>query len=231
MSNGYSSGFNLSPFGGGGGGNPFSMSYPGSGGDGGGGGGGWLGNILGTLGGGMLGSNPIGMGIMGIGSLLSGIIGGIGAGKKQKKKEEWFSGQQKSYQDQMNKLFPEMSKESFQYQDPALTNAINGMLSYRLGNMFGDWGMPAGRTQGMGNLNDIFAALMPQQGRGPQMPPMPPGGGGFPGGGGGFPGGGFPGGGFGGGPPMGGPGGGPMMGGPRGGWMDGMMPPQGRFRY
>jgi len=214
--NPYSGGFSLSQGGGGGGWNPMaggggfnpygggggmSMSYPGQ--QQGGGGGGWLGNILGTVGGGLMGTNPVGMGIMAGGQLLSGLMGGIFEAQKQKKKSKAFKEQQQQYQTRANQLFPEMSQESFQYQNPAANNAINAMLAYRLGNMFGDWGMPADRRQGQGSMNDFFAAMMPQQ---QQTPPMQPGPGG-------------PGGGFGGGSPM--PGGGR---GGRRGWINDIPP-------
>jgi hypothetical protein len=184
-------GFN--PYGGGGYGGGMSMGYPGQQQGGGGGLGGTLGSIFGTIGGGMMGTNPVGLGIMAGGQLLSGLLGGIAAGNKQKKKEKAFKAQQQMYQKEAARLFPEMDRESFQYKNPALNNAIQGALAYRMSNMFGNWGMPTDMRQGSGNLNDLFAALMPQA---QQTPPMQPG----PGQGGG----GYGGGGYGGGGPMGG---------------------------
>lgn len=222
--NPYSGGFSLSqgggggwnPMAGGGGFNPYggggmSMGYPGQ--QQGGGGGGWAGNLLSTIGGGMMGTNPLGLGIMAGGQLLSGLLGGFMAGGKQKKKEKAYKSAQSDYQNQAARLFPEMSKESFQYQNPTMNNAINAALAYRMGNMFGNWGMPSDMRQGQGSMNDFFAAMMPQQANTqPTQPFMP---GPMPGG---------PGGGFGGGGPM--PGGG-MRGrgrGGGGGWMNDIPP-------
>jgi len=57
------------------------------------------------------------------------------------------------------------------YKNPTLNNAIQGALASRMMNMFGDWGMPQGRTGGMDQMNQLFAALMPQQQPPMQIPP------------------------------------------------------------
>jgi len=111
------------------------------------GGGGWLNSLLGV--GSMM--NPATAGIMMGGQLLSGLIGGIAAGKKRKEAKQAFQGQQKQYQSAVSRLFPEMSKESFQYKNPAMNDAINAALSAKMMKVFG----------GNKALNDIFAKMMP----------------------------------------------------------------------
>ena len=106
------------------------------------------------------------------------------AGNKQKKKEKAFKEQQQQYQARAQQLFPELDKESFMYQNPTMNNAINAALSYRMGNMFGNWGMPQDMRGGQGNMNDFFAAMMPQPQASPAQPGVGPGGGGGYGGGG-----------------------------------------------
>ena len=135
---------------------------------------GWASNTgigsLGTLAGGASGGeiggvaafDPISAAIMSGGSLLSGIVGGYFAGKQKEKTKKAFQKQQKEYQAAASRLFPEMSKESFQYKNPELTNAVQGALAYRLGNMFSGWGMPKGMTKGQGELNQMFSNMMPK---------------------------------------------------------------------
>ncbi len=127
------------------------------------GGGGWLNNALGFLGQGAMGTNPVAMGAMGVGQLLTGLLGAFASGNKQKKAKKAFESQQKQYQQQAARLFPELSRESFQYRNPELTNAAQAALAYRMGNMFGNWGMPPDMRQNAGSLNDFFAAMMPRQ--------------------------------------------------------------------
>jgi len=178
-------------------------SYPTTGGwqstpSGGSGGGGWYGDFAGggggdgNMGNSMLGGAgtgaAIGSVIPGIGtlagagigaaiSLLGGLFGGMAKGAKQKKTRKAYEQAQAAYQAKANQLFPELPKESFMFKSPGLNNAIQGALASRMMNMFGDWGMPQGRTGGMDQLNQLFAALMPQQ-----QPPMqiPPGNGPYP---------------------------------------------------
>ena len=130
---------------------------------GGGGGGGWLGSLLGGLGGAsmMAGgpTNPVGLALMGA-NLLGGLFGGISASNQQKKKEKSYKEAQGAYQKQAASLFPEMDKASFQYQNPALNNAYQSALAYRLGNLFSGWGMPEGSRSGAQSINDLFAGLM-----------------------------------------------------------------------
>jgi hypothetical protein len=125
----------------------------------------------------MLGSVVPGIGTLagaGIGaglSLLGGLFGGIAKGKKRKESKKAYEQAQAAYQAKANQLFPELSKESFMYKNPTLNNAIQGALASRMMNMFGDWGMPQGRTGGMDQMNQLFAALMPQQQPSMQIPP------------------------------------------------------------
>jgi hypothetical protein len=141
-------------------------------------GGGWLGKILGGIGGGIQGTNPVAMGAMGLLDLGSKIFGAIQEGKRRKKSAEWMKTQQTDYKNQLTKLFPELSREQMTFKNP-YEDIVKGALGYRLGNMFADWGMPAGRNTGAGSLNDLFAGLMPQQMHPPiQQPPNMP----FPGG-------------------------------------------------
>jgi len=93
-------------------------------------------------------------------SLLTGLFGGIASGKTKNQNKKEYKAAQTAYQQQAAKLFPELSAGSFQYSNPALSNAIQSGLAYRLQNMFSDWGMPQGRTQGADTLNNIFAGLM-----------------------------------------------------------------------
>lgn len=151
-----------------------------------GGGGGWV-NDMATLGGtGMMVGGPVGAAVgAGLG-LLGGIFGGIAKGKKRKEARKALEGGQRAYQAKAEQLFPELSKASFQYQNPQMSNAINAGLSYMMGNMFGKWGMPPGMNQGYGNMAQFFQGLMPGvppvAQPAPQQPPM--GQGGFGGGGG-----------------------------------------------
>ena len=122
----------------------------------GGGGGSWLNNALGA---GILGaesatilgmSGPTGLAV-GVGlSLLTGLIGALGKGAKRNK-----------YIAEAKKLFPELSKESFMYKNPELNNAIQTTLGQKMSNM-ADWGMPAGRDEGIDNLMDILKKLTSQ---------------------------------------------------------------------
>ena len=119
----------------------------------GGGGGSWLNNALGA---GILGaesatilgmSGPTGLAV-GVGlSLLTGLIGALGKGAKRNK-----------YIAEAKKLFPELSKESFMYKNPELNNAIQTTLGQKMSNM-ADWGMPAGRDEGIDNLMAILKKL------------------------------------------------------------------------
>ncbi len=102
-------------------------------------------------------------------SLLGGIFGGFTAGKKEKQRKK----EKERLIQRAEQLFPNMSKESFMFQSPELNNAIQSALAYRLQNMFGDWGMPAGRAGGMGSLNDIFGSLFNLQPAGPGVPTRP----------------------------------------------------------
>ena len=119
----------------------------------------------------MAAANPIGMAAQAAQGILGGLISGFFAQAQQKKKAKAFKAEQNAYQSKASQLFPELAKESFMYNNPALKNAYQGALAYRLKNMFSDWGMPTDRRQNAGSINDFFASMMqPQQ---PQMPPMP----------------------------------------------------------
>ncbi len=112
---------------------------------------------------------PVGAAIGGGLGLLGGILGGFASGKKEKQRKK----EKERMIQRAEQLFPDMSKESFMFQSPELNNAIQSALAYRLQNMFGDWGMPAGRTGGMGSLNDIFGSLFNPQPAGPGVPTRP----------------------------------------------------------
>ena len=88
---------------------------------------------------------------IGIGlSLLTGLIGALGKGAKRNK-----------YIAEAKKLFPELSKQSFMYKNPELNNAIQTTLGQKMSNM-ADWGMPAGRDEGIDNLMAILKKLTSQ---------------------------------------------------------------------
>lgn len=146
---------------------PQTSYSPYSGGYSGGGGGGWMQDALGSAGtGAALGSVIPGIGTLagaGIGaglSLLGGLFGGASKSKKDKKYQKALSEQQRKYQAQFGKLFPELSRESFQFQSP-LDNSIQSALMYRMGNMFGNWGMPPSMRQGQDTMQGWFSQAMP----------------------------------------------------------------------
>jgi len=149
------------------GGNPYAMpSYAQAGGSVGG-----LGGTLNSIGNFMASPAmlPISMGL----GLLGGIIQGIGASSRRKKVQGAYQKGQQQYQEKATELFPELSQQSFQYQNPQLTNAIQAALGYRMGNMFPTWGMPAGMQGGAGSLQEILNLLMsPQQPQQAQAAPQ-----------------------------------------------------------
>ena len=148
-------------------------------------GGGWMQGYQNTSGGG--GSNPFGGAAKGAGAgfmvggpvgaaiggglgLLGGIFGGLAKGKKEKDKRKAFQKAQAAYQSKASQLFPDLPRESFQYQNPQLNNAIQAGLMSRMGNMFSSWGMPSDMRGGAGNLNEFFSQAMPGQGQAKVLP-------------------------------------------------------------
>ena len=106
---------------------------------------------------------PVGAAIGGGLGLLGGILGGFAKGKKEKNKKKDFQKAQAAYQSKASQLFPDLPRESFQYQNPQLNNAIQAALMSRMGNMFSSWGMPQDMRAGAGNLNEFFSQAMPGQ--------------------------------------------------------------------
>jgi hypothetical protein len=99
---------------------------------------------------------PINLGL----GLVSGILSGIAAGQKRKQGIKAYQKQQQAYQTKANELFPELSKESFQYTNPQLTNAYQSGLGYVLQNLFNNWNAPQGQKNGLGSLMQMFQGLM-----------------------------------------------------------------------
>jgi len=122
-------------------------------------------------------TSPTGLAVgMGL-NLLGGIFGGIAKGKRDKRMQQQLQQMQRAYQQKAAQLFPELPKESFQYQNPAMNNAITAALMYRMSNMFPTWGMPPNMRGGQGNLTGFFNAAMPQMPQastGPALPPARP---------------------------------------------------------
>lgn len=111
---------------------------------------------------------PVGAAIGGGLGLLGGIFGGMAKGSKEKKTKKEYAAAQKAYQAKASQLFPEVGREAFQYQNPELNAAIQASLLHRMQNMYGDWGMPEGRTGGLESLNQFYNMAMP--GAAPQLP-------------------------------------------------------------